>query len=288
MIHPNFWTILEQAKKGSNYTYQDSKGNTLTLYSNDKNGISTVTNEVNLIACYSHDSPEIGMLREVVSNDIQYLSALELPEMTIDVSSIFTPLCHIGVKYMTDKSHYNLLFHRHPYTAIYDMFLRKYKRKSNVKLGEIGILNGSSLRMWREYFPTATIHAFDIDDAAFTKIGDISHIHAHKMDASNVRDLTASLHRSITDGKKFDILIEDASHCLNHQLFFLRYCLDYVESGGIVIIEDIFRAIPVSRFQEMYRMLYDKIEYAVLIKPEHTYRYTSEWDNDRILVIWKS
>lgn len=288
IVHPNFWSILEIAKQGSNYIYNDIENNKNILYSCDKNGLNSSFNEVNIVASYSNYLEEKYLINELVSSDIQRLSSMELSEITIDVSNSFTPLCHLGNKYMTDKTPYNLFCHRHPYTVIYDMFLRKYKRKTNLKLGEVGVLNGSSLRMWREYFPTASLHGFDIDDKVFKKLQDIIDIKCYKMDASNIHELKTNLYKSVSDGKKFDILIEDASHTLNHQLLFLRYCLDYVESGGIVIIEDIFRAIPVNRFQEVYLKIYDKIENAVLIKPEHKYRFSPGWENDRMLIIWKA
>jgi predicted O-methyltransferase YrrM len=37
---------------------------------------------------------------------------------------------------------------------------------------------------------------------------------------------------------------------LNHQLHFLKDAIQYVRPGGLLIIEDIFRAIPAARFQE--------------------------------------
>jgi hypothetical protein len=288
IIHPNLWSILEIAKKGQNYLFRDNHANPVMLYSSDISNANSILNEINMVAAYHNYLEERDTIHELNSLDLQHLTSMELSEMTIDVSKSFTPLCHLGLKYITDKTPYNLFCHRHPYTPIYDLFLRKYKKKPNLKMGEIGVLNGASLRMWREYFPTATIHAYDIDKSVFDKTSDIINIKCHIMDSSNIHQLKTSLHQSVEDGKKFDILIEDASHCLNHQLTFLRYCLDYVESGGVVIIEDIFRAIPVNRFQEVYIKLYDKIEHAILVKPEHVYRASPNWENDRMLIIWKA
>ena len=53
-----------------------------------------------------------------------------------------------------------------------------------------------------------------------------------------------------------------------------------------MIIEDIFRAIPAERFEEALDLVSDKVSKALLVQPEHKFRFSPGWENDRILFIW--
>jgi hypothetical protein len=210
-----------------------------------------------------------------------------LSEISIETSQCFTDLCQLATKYGTDKSPYNIQTHRHPYTPIYDMFLAPYKYlPQTLKLGEVGVLNGASIRMWRDYFPTASLFGFDISPNTLKHIEAIPNTSGILVDAGNVNGLKTSLTSACSDEKKFDILIEDASHCLKHQLLFLKTALEYIRPGGLLIIEDIFRAIPATRFEEILREQAEKIAKAVLVRPEHAFRFSPGWENDRILFVW--
>jgi hypothetical protein len=75
--------------------------------------------------------------------------------LKIDYKNNTSELCEIGKKYDTDKSSQrNDGIHNkycHPYTLFYEG-LFKNKRDENLKIAEIGILDGGSLLMWKEYF----------------------------------------------------------------------------------------------------------------------------------------
>lgn len=63
-------------------------------------------------------------------------------------------LNELGIKYNTDKAYL------HDFCNSYEKELNK-----NIKeLWEIGVLDGASLRMWSEYYPSAKIIGFDIED----------------------------------------------------------------------------------------------------------------------------
>ena len=55
----------------------------------------------------------------------------------------------------------------------------------------------------------------------------------------------------------------------------------------MLIIEDIFRDISKARFQEALATIQDKVANAILIRPEHSFRNSPGWENDRILIVWK-
>ncbi len=176
--------------------------------------------------------------------------------------------------------------HRHPYTAVYDTFLRPFQSHEALKFGEVGVLNGGSIRMWREYFPFAAIHGFDVNETCLSKLSDLHGVKGHLVDAGESNGLREALQKACADGKKFDVLLEDASHWLSHQLIFLREAVNYIRPGGLLIIEDIFRAIPAARFKEAIQQISDKVLNAVLVRPEHVHRFSPGWENCRILLVW--
>lgn len=288
LVHPNFWTLLDTAQPGISLTFPDEQGGAHTLVSTSRSELVAPSTQVNTVAAYTRPDQDAEQIITSVQFQIQRRLHATLNEIRVDVSDTFTPLCQLATQFMTDKSPYNIMTHRHPYTMVYDMFLRPYQQKgSALHLGEVGILNGASVRMWREYFPEATLSAFDIDKDALTKLTTIPNVGTYHVDAGHSRGLRFALSEATTGGKKFTILIEDASHRLDHQLLFLRDAIDFVEPGGLLIIEDIFREIPAARFQEALDMIVDKVANAVLVQPEHVFRCSPGWDNDRILFVWR-
>jgi hypothetical protein len=85
----------------------------------------------------------------------------------VDYKNTLSELCVIGSKYDTDKSsqrnNVTNQRHCHPYTLFYNSLL-KGCRMDSLKIAELGILEGSSLLMWREYFPQSEIYGFEYSD----------------------------------------------------------------------------------------------------------------------------
>ena len=71
-------------------------------------------------------------------------------------------LTDLGIKHGTDKVNDHHSFAGECYTDIYHKYLNGLREKSFNFL-EIGVRDGSSLRMWSEYFPNAQIIGIDID-----------------------------------------------------------------------------------------------------------------------------
>ena len=283
LVHPEFWPILKAAKENTNYLFYDSDGKEHKLSYFTKEGVASKTVDTCRVAAYTCINDNII---KSVENGIIRHAKQNLSQIIIDTTELFTPLCYLATKYMTDKSPFNVMTHRHPYTAVYDTFLATYKYKADLKFGEIGILNGASIRMWRDYFPHANIHGFDIVESCVQKIEGIAGVTGHLVDAS--KGLGPVLQNECIGGKKFDILLEDASHMLDHQLLFIADAIEYVNPGGLLIIEDIFREIPATRFEEALSLVSHKVSKALLVQPEHKFRFSPGWENDRILFVWVS
>lgn len=96
---------------------------------------------------------------------------------------------------------------------------------------EIGINRGSSLRLWKEYFPFAFTHGADI---GFSDEGDRYKV--HKVDQSKVEDLF----RLSAEVQETFFIIDDGSHIPEHQLLSLDILfVNALIPGGIYIIEDV-------------------------------------------------
>lgn len=110
-------------------------------------------------------------------------------------------LDELAIKYGSDKSSL-----AHNYTQFYEQYLPKQPKK----LLEIGVLHGSSIRMWKEYFPDCEIHGLDL--FLENPIPDIESVIWHK---GNQCDwlLLEQLRK-----EEFDIIIDDGSHNARDQM----------------------------------------------------------------------
>lgn len=142
-------------------------------------------------------------------------------------------LQQIGLKYGTDKSRHKI--HKNSnttYLEIYEKFFLE-KRNENLVICEIGTLNGESARTWEEYFPNADIHMIDINPNA--KTIETERIKVHIGSQNDTPFLTGL----INEVKNFDIIIDDGSHIVNHQIKTFNTLYPYLNEGGVYIIEDL-------------------------------------------------
>lgn len=120
----------------------------------------------------------------------------------------------------------------HRFTPIYEELLRG-SREWPLKLLEIGIYKGSSLRMWKDYLPAAQIVGVDIDPAV-TKHED-ERVKVYIGDQTNRRFLEGI---ASSEGP-FDFVIDDGGHRAVQQKTSLEVLWPHVKPGGVYVIEDI-------------------------------------------------
>lgn len=135
------------------------------------------------------------------------------------------PLQQLGEKYEPSKRLHNYLEH-------YWMHFRDL-RESVRNVLEIGVQSGTSLRMWQEFFPNATIWGIDIDPACEQVRDDrIRVMIGDQADG----DFLEKVDRA---AGPFDIIIDDGSHKPWHQLFTFGFFIKRMTDNGIYVIEDI-------------------------------------------------
>jgi hypothetical protein len=121
------------------------------------------------------------------------------------------------------------------YFEIYDKWFPQFVGK-HPHLMEIGIGGGGSIEMWLKYFDNdVTVYALDINKNALN----------HKFDNADVRyscvDQSSDEHWDayLKDDPKFDIIIDDGSHMMEHQIVTLNRLFKHLNDGGIYVIEDV-------------------------------------------------
>lgn len=130
----------------------------------------------------------------------------------------------INTTYGTDK------VTSHSYGQVYEHIFEKVKDAKRVL--EIGFDGGASLQAYSEYFKDATIYGIDIEDRRLEIVKQNPRIQTYIGDATLESTIK---HFSGT----FDLIIEDASHSLEHQVRHFQDFSPYTKPGGFYIIEDI-------------------------------------------------
>lgn len=126
--------------------------------------------------------------------------------------------------YVTDKNT------GHSYGPVYDELCAPIRRSAKAVL-EIGVYNGDSLRMWRDYFPNAEVHGLDImPQRMFTE----ERITTHLGSQDDPKVL-----RKVGRRGPFDLIVDDGSHRSEHQFTSLLYLWQFLRTGGVYVIEDI-------------------------------------------------
>lgn len=120
------------------------------------------------------------------------------------------------------------------YLEVYDRLFQHLVHQS-IKLLEVGIYHGGSMRLWRDYFPNGLIVGVDLNIPDNLKNEERIQIFQGSQDDGEF------LHRvaSQTASEGFDIIIDDASHLgsLTKQTFWHLFD-QHLKPGGLYIIED--------------------------------------------------
>jgi hypothetical protein len=131
----------------------------------------------------------------------------------------------LGAKYLPTKRIHNYL----PYYWMHFRDIRLEVRK----VLEIGVQTDRSIRMWEEFFPNATIYGLDIDPACERLAGGRCEIFTG--DQSDRVCLNRIVEQA---GGYFDIVIDDGSHRVEHQLASFDFLFPRLSDHGIYVVED--------------------------------------------------
>jgi demethylmacrocin O-methyltransferase len=133
--------------------------------------------------------------------------------------------------YLSDK------WNSHWYAQHYQALFRsiRHKRLSILEIGVGGYRDprdgGSSLRMWRTYFPWGRVYGIDIYDKSPHDRRRIKTFQGSQTDP-------VFLDLVVREIGKISIIIDDGSHENEHVLFTFQHLFPHLADGGIYAIED--------------------------------------------------
>lgn len=137
-------------------------------------------------------------------------------------------LRQIAGKYKTDK------FVQPGYLENYERYFGPL-RSNDVRLLELGIKDGGSLNLWREYFPRALVVGLDINPAGVDSPDGRIRTYTGRQQDTGLLDKLA---RENAPGG-FDIIIDDCAHIgVFSRISFWHLFEHHLKSGGIYVVED--------------------------------------------------
>ena len=170
------------------------------------------------------------------------------PPMEIDYRR--ASLTEIADHFKTDKGTI-----KHNYTLVYERYFEPLRNQHGLKLMEIGVACGSSLKMWSKYFPDGSILGVDIrpECAALCKR------------YPNIEIKIQNATQAPVAGS-YDIIIDDGSHVSADIVDTFRLNWPNLKAGGLFVVEDLkcthnpqYRSllpfdIPAERFDRKHFM----------------------------------
>jgi cephalosporin hydroxylase len=129
-----------------------------------------------------------------------------------------------------DKRHINKWVH---YFDIYDRHFNSYRNKEIVVV-EIGVFQGGSLQMWKNYFGNrAKIYGIDIDPRCKSfEEENIEILIGSQSDRKFLREIKNQI-------PPIDILIDDGGHTMMQQIVTYEELFSHIKSDGVYLCEDL-------------------------------------------------
>ena len=143
----------------------------------------------------------------------------------------------LGEKHGTDKAR---IYHNgRSYLDIYQRYFQPNRLAIRSVL-ELGVRQGSSLKVWEEFFPKAHIFGLDIDPQAAKHTGGRRHVVVGSQDGvPAAKKLAQQARQAVPNWKGFDIIIDDASHVNELTLASFKLYWPLLAPRGIYVIEDL-------------------------------------------------
>jgi hypothetical protein len=120
------------------------------------------------------------------------------------------------------------------YFPIYQRLFERYHGVPDFVFVEVGVMDGGSLVMWREFFgPSARIIGIDFKPAAEKMRGDGFEIFIGDQGSSKFWE---KFYHEVGD---VDVLVDDGGHTNRQQIVTVDSALDHIRDGGMIVVEDV-------------------------------------------------
>ena len=160
-----------------------------------------------------------------------------------------TDLCITLKKFGSDKCS-----DWHNYSTFYE-FIFSEDREKDLKIFEVGIYGGSSVRSWKEYFKNSQIYCGDVNQDYFVNEDRIQSFFCDQDNPEAIREMWEN--ETLKD-INFDIIIDDGKHEYTSNINFLENSYHKLKKGGIFIIEDLTR-FTFDRFEERIEEIKERL-----------------------------
>ena len=209
-----------------------------------------------------------------------------IPSIVIDSTNGTTDLCLIGKYSGTDKTPLNEHGHRHPYTAVYSLLFGSLRYRP-CRFAEIGVAGGASVVMWNNYFKNAQLFFYDRDTNFLENASQYVPKENNVFLEMNVKSESSIQNGLGTVGGNLDVLLDDSSHTFEDQILIIKNGLQYVKSGGMIVIEDVYRSESEEKYYNELKDVLHEFSQTFFIRTDHALRFSPGWDNDKLLVLIK-
>lgn len=142
------------------------------------------------------------------------------------------------------------------YLDIYETHFRMY-RNTAVRMLEIGVSEGGSLEIWREYFgEDGVIYGIDINPECANRVTAPNQVRiGSQADPAFLRAVIRELGTP-------DIILDDGSHIAHHQRISFNTLFPLLRDGGVYVIEDLHTSYYPGIYEGGYRRRGTAVEFA--------------------------
>jgi len=120
---------------------------------------------------------------------------------------------------------------------------------------------GASLRVWRDYFPNATVYGADIDESILFKEERILTYFIDQREPIAIKCFWEAVGEV-----NFDLMIDDGLHTFEAGSILFQHSVDKLSSTGIYVIEDVSQVDLVKYKKFFFHQPY-LVEYVSLLRP---------------------
>ena len=106
-------------------------------------------------------------------------------------------------------------------------------RQTKIKLLEIGLSSGDSLRLWKEWFINSEVYGIEYNPVHLKPFRPEEEINLTIADGYSDRTIQSY------QNEYFDIIIDDGPHTLESMIVCVTKWIDKLKSGGKLVIEDV-------------------------------------------------
>ncbi len=132
------------------------------------------------------------------------------------------------------------------YSRVYDKLLTPLQTTTK-RVMEIGVLEGASLAIWRDYFINAEIVGIDNNSECGSLVRGLDRISLDIADTGNEEDLRRLQQKYID----VDIILDDGGHKMHEQQLAFAYLFQSLKPNGLYILEDLHTSTE-ARMPEKY------------------------------------